>query len=84
MNDRLIACELHDYVEIACLHRYEVKLTLTDNRCVRGKALDISTEPDKREYLLVENGAKQKIELTQIVTLETLTPGARFQHVRFK
>lgn len=84
MTNQPIACELHDYVEIACMYGYRLKLTLTENRSLEGKAVDVVTYPDKREFLVIDNGERRKVELSEIVKMETRTPGARFQKVCFK
>lgn len=78
-----ISCELHDYLEIACLYGYQVKLTLTDQQTLEGKALDTLTTAEKREYLLIDNGEKQQVELGQIKKLQVLTPNAQFTEVVF-
>jgi Rho-binding antiterminator len=56
MNQYTINCELHDYLEIACLYGYRVKLTLKDQQIIEGKALDVLTTAEKREYLMIDNG----------------------------
>ncbi len=79
-----IACELHDYIEIACMYGYLVKLTLTEHRSFEGKAIDVVTDQDKCEFLVIDNGERQKVELSEIVEMETRTLGAKFQNIRFK
>ena len=53
MSQCTISCELHDYLEIACLYGYQVKLTLKDDRIIEGKAVDVLTTAEKREYLII-------------------------------
>lgn len=79
----IISCELHDYLEIACMYGYRVQLTLNNHQTVTGKALDILTSAEKREYLLIDNGQKQKIELNRLVKMQVLTPDAKFTEVIF-
>lgn len=45
---------------------------------------DILTRQDKREFLVIDNGERQKVELSEIVEMETRTLGAKFQNIRFK
>ena len=47
MSQCTINCELHDFLEIACLYGYRVKLTLKDQQIIEGKALDIITSSEK-------------------------------------
>lgn len=84
MTKQPIACEWHDYIEIACLYGYRVILMLTEQRRVEGKAVDVVTGPDRSEYLVIDNGERQRVELSEIVEMQTRTPGAKFQTIRFK
>ena len=78
----LISCALHDYIEIACMYGYQIKLLLKNKQTMDGKAIDINTN-EQREYFLLDNGRQQKIELIEIKQLEVLTPRAKFQKVSF-
>ncbi|MEC4750615.1 Rho-binding antiterminator [Methylomicrobium sp. Wu6] len=80
---KLIACELHDYLEIACMYGYRVKLELKDGQSLEGNAIDLITTTEKREFLLLDDGQKQLIELTQLIKMTTLTPNASFKEVAF-
>lgn len=84
MNRCTISCELHDYLEIACLYGYHVKLTLKDHRIIEGKAIDVLTTAEKREYLIIDNGREQRqIESNQLRKMQVLTPNAKFKEVTF-
>ncbi|OAI07943.1 Rho-binding antiterminator [Methylomonas methanica] len=82
MSECRIACDLHDYIEIACLYGYQVRLTLKDKKIVEGRALNIVTE-EKREILLLDQNPNGKIALDQLAKLQVLTPNARFTEVIF-
>ncbi|OQK16544.1 transcriptional regulator [Methyloprofundus sedimenti] len=79
----IISCALHDYIEIACLYGYQIKLLLKDGQTVAGKAINILSTPEKREYLLLACEQQIKIELIEIKELQVLTPQAKFQSVSF-
>jgi len=87
MNNSIISCDLHDYLEIACMYGYQIQLTLNDNRIIEGKAMNTMTTADKREFLVIDNdhghGQKEEIELNQIRKLQVLTPNAKFSEVVF-
>lgn len=83
MTQPPISCELHDYLEIACLYGYQIRLTLKNGQLVEGKAIDTLTSTDKREYLVIENEQKQPIETREIQNLQVLTPNAKFSEVVF-
>ena len=84
MTQDTISCELHDLVEVACMYGYRLKLILKNNQIIEGKAVDIVSSTEKREYLVIDNDSKQHIELTQLAKMEILTPNAKFSEVIFQ
>ena len=80
-----IDCDLHDYLEIACLYHYWLRIELTDSRCFDAKALTTCTTTDKEEFLLVEHDEDQQtIRLDHLSTITALPPGALFSTVSFQ
>ena len=82
MDNNVIACELHDFVEVACMYGYKLKLILRNGDTVEGKAIDI-VSADKREWLVIDNGDKQQIDLMLLAKMKVLTPNAKFSEVVF-
>jgi len=79
-----ISCDLHDYIEVACMYGYQVRLILKDQSTVEGKAKDILTDAEKREFLLLETASgSQQIELISLDKLQVLTANAHFSEVVF-
>jgi len=64
------------------MYNYQVKLQLKNGESIVGKAKDIHTSHDKREYLIIDTDNK-KIELTQISKMNTITPNAKFNEIIF-
>lgn len=83
MTQDAISCELHDFVEVACMYGYQLKLILKNNQIIEGKAIDIVNSPERREYLVIDNDSRQQIELTQLARMQVLTPHAKFNEVVF-
>ncbi|MEI6709327.1 MAG: Rho-binding antiterminator [Methylococcales bacterium] len=84
MNQCTISCELHDFLEIACMYGYRVKLTLKDQKIIEGTALDVLTTAEKREYLIIDSGQEQRqIESNQLSKMQVLTANALFKEVVF-
>lgn len=83
MTQDAISCELHDFVEVACMYRYQLKLILKNNQVIEGKAIDIVNSPEGRECLVIDSDSRQQIELTRLTRMEVLTPNARFSEVVF-
>ncbi|MDH5480886.1 MAG: Rho-binding antiterminator [Nitrosomonas sp.] len=84
MNHDAISCELHDFVEVACMYGYQLKLTLKDSQTMEGKAIDIICSTNTGECLVIDNqGTKQQIELTKLAKMEVTTPNSKFKEVIF-
>lgn len=80
-----ISCELHDHIEIACMHRYRLRIRASRGRIVTGTACNTVTTSDKAEYLELEvNGQRERLRLDEIVQIEPLSAGARFGAIRFR
>jgi Rho-binding antiterminator len=82
MKTTPLSCDLHDYLEIACVYGYRIKLTLKDGKIIEGVAKNIITS-EKREFLIVENEQMHKIELNQLSKMKVLNPNAKFSEVVF-
>jgi Rho-binding antiterminator len=86
-----ISCDDYDYLEIACLYAYEVKLQLKSGETVEGKAITTGINEHKQEYLLIESqvqeeansSSKQQVLLSQLSAMDVLTPNAKFRSVVF-
>ncbi|GAB5383619.1 MAG: Rho-binding antiterminator [Aliiglaciecola sp.] len=82
------SCDLYDYLEIACLFRYQLKLQLEQGREISGIATNVGTNPQKEEILYIaEQGLPDKIteiNTNSILSMTVLTPNARFQQVTFR
>lgn len=84
MTQDIISCELHDFVEVACMYGYQVRLTLKNNQIIEGKAIDIVTSPEKRECLVIDSNTHQHIDLTELARMQVLSPNAKFNEVKFE
>jgi Rho-binding antiterminator len=80
----MISCQLHDYIEIACVYRLKVKATLADDSSQQGTAVDTRTTADKKEYLVLETETgSQQVELEQLKTLKAIESTPHFDEVTF-
>ena len=84
MTQDAISCELHDFVEVACMYGYQLKLILKNNQIIEGKAIDIVSSPEMHECLVIDSDSRQQIELTQLAKMQVLTPNAKFSEVIFQ
>ena len=77
-----IDCSLHDYIEIACLKQYQVRLDLVDCSEVCAVAESTETRSDKSEWLILRDGkSRRSVRLDTIMTLTPLTDGADFGRI---
>lgn len=83
MEQNVISCELHDFVEVACMYGYQVRLVLKNGQEAEGRAVDITQSNDKREFLVIDNGSKQQFDLMALSKMHVLTPNAKFSEVVF-
>lgn len=80
----MISCHEYDYIEIACMYHYPVKLTLSNGSEVTGIALDTARNDTKQECLKIEvNGVQALIILNQVSKLTALIDNPYFTVVNF-
>lgn len=75
-----IACHSYDYLEIACMDRYDIRVH-RDSSNVQGIAAGLETKSGE-EFLLLEldDSSTDRIRIDQIKSIEVLTRPARFTH----
>ncbi len=80
----MISCANHDYVEIACMYRFEVNLVLTNGQVARGKAVQTAYNDKREECLILETGSGNKaIVLDQVASMEAVTNNPHFEKIDF-
>ncbi len=80
-----IDCAKHDYLEAACVLKYQVRLSLRNGTEYVGWPKTTKTLPSKVELLVVEISKNQQIEIAlhDLKLLEVLDPNPRFSRVTF-
>ena len=70
----MISCDLHDYIEIACMYHFSIELTLKNGECVSGvadtvviKQEVIKQEVIRQEVIRKKVTAKEKQECIWLV-----------------
>lgn len=75
-------CDLHDYLEIACMHGYELLIELRDGCSCTARALTTRTAPSKEEFLVLHNAdGSFEVRLDRLLAITPLTANARFGRV---
>lgn len=81
----MITCAQHDYVEIACLYRMAVILTLRSGEVRQGIAIDTVRNRQREECLKLRAGQEEAlIVLDQVHLMEAKETNPHFDKVIFK
>lgn len=80
----MMSCEQHGYIEIACLYRYAVTLTLTSGNTLSGMALDTAHNGQRQECIrMLADDVEQLIPLATISRMTANTDNPHFRIVDF-
>ncbi len=80
----MLSCDQHDYIEIACMYKYKVKLILIDGSTLEGVCLDTLYNETKQECIKVIIDDKQQvIQLETILKIQAITENPYFDIVDF-
>ena len=84
VNKKTIRCDLHDYIEIACMYGFEVELETKNGEIFSGKAQTIASDSQKQECLVLSQADIQKqVVLSQLRRMRALTQNPHFTTVEF-
>jgi Rho-binding antiterminator len=80
----MISCGQYDYIEIACMYRFPVRLTLRSNDVVEGIAMDTQLNENREECIKVESeGVERLVVLDDLSKLEVCVDNPHFKVVSF-
>nr|WP_064494526.1 Rho-binding antiterminator [Pseudomonas chengduensis] len=80
-NYQPLACDLYDYLEIACMHRYQLDIELVDGSTLRGQALTTQTTA-KEEFLLIRTSdGEQRLRMDRLLAITPQDADASFGRV---
>ncbi|WP_114766852.1 Rho-binding antiterminator [Vibrio rhodolitus] len=81
----MISCSQYDYLEIACLYHFPVKLTLLDGQELSGIACDTGYNALKQECLIVEvEGSREYVVTDNLKSLQVTLDNPHFSFVELK
>lgn len=81
MSPAIIACDVHDHVEIICMRRYPVIIHQLDGQSIQAVARDTRSTANEEFLVVALDGQKIDIPLLQIERIEVLDPGAPLQEI---
>lgn len=80
----MISCDRHDYIEIACMYRFSVELTLKSGKRVVGIAQTIELNQKREECInLHDNNKAILVVLTELISMRALKANPHFDRVDF-
>lgn len=81
----MISCNEYDYIEIVCMFRYPVSLTMISGDIINGIAMDTKRDEAKRECIeLNVEDSNQLVVLDEIARLKVAVENPHFTQVVFK
>lgn len=79
---RPLNCDLHDYLEIACMHGYRLLIERLEGPSFEAKALTTRTTANKEEFLVVQGETgQQELRLDWLLAITPLDTGASFGRI---
>ncbi|OZB42662.1 MAG: transcriptional regulator [Alishewanella sp. 34-51-39] len=80
----MLDCDKHDYIEIVCLYRYPLLLTLHNGDMLSGTAIDTRYNTARQECLLLQQQSTQQLlPLSQIRQLKVTIDNPHLQQLIF-
>jgi Rho-binding antiterminator len=84
VSQNFLKCDLHDYLEIACLYKFEVIIILKDATKVLGLPITTNTI-NKIEYLEIKSaGELLTVPVLNLVSMRACMENPHFDLVEFK
>lgn len=78
-KQEIMSCDLHDYLEIACMYKIRVEMTLADGQKTTGIPLTTRVTSEKEELLVFQVSDKERIELP-LLSLQKMTAMSNNPH----
>lgn len=81
----MVSCGNYDYIEIVCLYKYPISLTLKSGQVVSGTAVDTQLNDNREECVKLEiDQSFQLVNLDQISELTVTVENPHIQSVSFE
>ena len=80
----MISCSEYDYIEIVCMYRYPIKLTMKSGEVVEGVAVNTERNNAREECILVSIDSVEALTvLDDIAKLEVCVENPHFEAISF-
>ena len=79
---RPLNCDLHDYLEIACMRGYRLLVEPLEGPSFEARALDTRTTASKEEFLVLQtNAGRHEVRLDHLRAITPLDSNATFNRI---
>lgn len=80
----MLSCTQHDMIEIACMYRFPVKLTLKSGSVISGTSVDTRHNEHQQECMVLEaDGVETLVVLEDIAKMQAGIKNPHFQEISF-
>ena len=80
----MISCHEHDYIEIACMYQYPIRLTMKNGDLIECKALDTQYNSSREECIkVISKGIESDVIIEKISKLEVCIENPHFKQISF-
>ena len=80
----MISCQAYDYIEIVCMYRYPITLTMRSGDSIECTALDTQQNIAREECIKVDVDSVEKlVELDTIAQLDVRVENPHFKSISF-
>ncbi|PAJ74709.1 hypothetical protein CJF42_09105 [Pseudoalteromonas sp. NBT06-2] len=86
MSNLILKCDLHDYLEIACIYKITVELTLKNGVHIVGTPITTGVNKESGEYLVVQikHGVEDvSIPLLSLQSMRAISSNSHFDKIEF-
>jgi len=81
----MISCGQYDYIEIACMHHYKIRITMKSSTVIEGIAMDTTRDESRNECIKIGTSESETlVVLNDISKLEVLSENRQFSEVVFE
>ena len=80
-----LSCDMHDYLEIACMYGYHLQVEGIDGCSYAARALTTRTAASKEEFLVLRGDSGQfEVRLDRLLAITPLDANARFGRIELR
>lgn len=80
----MISCNEHDYIEIACMYQYPIKITMLTGEVIECTAVDTHYNSSREECIIVTvNGVDSALVVSNFSKMEVCIENPYFKEISF-